>query len=158
QQLNRMATAARAYGGLTSDAGRAYAGASDLYGAGLGTLQTTGMLPYSTYLGQANDLGNALGTFSGGTQGAFGIPQNLLNNLQSYLQTGQSAADVGRLAAANRFGNNLALGNNLGASLQALGGPLNKLFGGGGGGGGGGGSYAYNGQALAGYAAPASYL
>jgi hypothetical protein len=116
--------------GLTG-AGRAYAGASDLGGAGIGTLQSSQAIPYSTYLGQQGDYLNSLNSLSGGALNAFGVPQQAMQDMQSYLQLGQSASDIGRLNAGAAFNQQSQLGQNLGANINAFAGPLATLFNGG---------------------------
>src|SRR6185437_6287846 len=101
-------------------AGRGFAGASDLGGSAINTLATTGALPYSTYLGQQNDIVNAMNSVSGGYNNALGLDQNPLNALAAYLKLGQSATSVGQAGAAQNFGNNQSIGQGIGTALSQL--------------------------------------
>lgn len=109
-------------------AGQAFSGASGLGGAGINTLMTSQALPYQTYLGQQGDYLNALNSQSSGALNAFGLGQQSLQDIQSYLGLGQSASDIGRLNASAAFGQNQILGQQLGQNLNALAGPLQNAY------------------------------
>jgi hypothetical protein len=106
-------------------AGQAYAGASDLGGSAINTLNTAGTLPYNTYMGQQSDALNALSAGQG-------LDANTLNALAAYLKLGQSATAVGQQGSQIGFGQQQQLGQGLGQALSGLSGPLSTLFGGGG--------------------------
>lgn len=129
-QLARQSQGAQA-------AGQAYSGAGALGNAGMQTLQQSANMPYSTYLGQQGDYLNALNSQSAGATNALGVPQQALQDIQSYLGLGQSASDIGRLNAQGVFAQNQQLGQNLGSSLNSLAGM-----------------YANNNSPMAGYGTP----
>ncbi len=77
--------------------GQAFAGASDLGGLGLQTLQSGFGAPYSTFLGQQRDILGGLNAYSTGANAAFSLPQQAMTNELNYL--GRSS-DASRLALA----------------------------------------------------------
>lgn len=112
-------------------AGQAYAGASTLGTAGLGSLSTTYNVPYSTYLSQQQgDLG-ALSSLTGGYSAAFGPDQSLANLLQSYLGLGQTATGLAQAGQQQGFNQDQVIGNQLGqglSGLKGIGSDLSNLF------------------------------
>lgn len=122
QQLQRQIQASQG-------AGRAYSGASDLAGLGLGTLQSTGMLPYQTYLGQQNDIFSGISGLTGATQNAFGPTQQLFGDLSSYLSLGQGGTGLAQAGQQQAFSQGQQLQTNLGGALAGLGNNLSQLFG-----------------------------
>lgn len=129
---------------LLSGAGGGYTTGANI-GSGLSTgLASTGALPYSTgsgigtnQLNTVSGLQSLLGGQASLGQGAFALPQQVLNDLQSYLGLGQSAQSGALQGGAQGF-NQVAsgIGGAIGGA-NALFNPNYGLFGGGGGGGGG---------------------
>lgn len=110
--------------------GQAFSGASDLGLAGMNTLQTGSQLPYATFLGQQRDDISGLDALSQGTLNAYALPQQSLQDLQSYLGLGQSASSLARVGQGQAFNQNQILGQNLSTALTnpALQSGLNSLF------------------------------
>ena len=134
QQLARQQQAAQAANQVQQGIGSLYGQAGNVYGAGLGAAGTglsnagnigmglsqglaqTGALPYTTgaTIGQnaltgASGLQNLLsGQANLGGQ-SFALPQQVLNDLQSYLQLGQAAQQQGLVGGGQGF-NQLAGG------------------------------------------------
>ncbi|HEY1858645.1 hypothetical protein [Acidocella sp.] len=128
--LNRQQTASQTASGINQAAGLDFAGASTLGTGGLST-DTTGFgAPYATSTGQANTGLSGLNSLTNAGTGVFGLPQQTLQDLQSYLNLGQSAS-VNALAGQNQaFNQNQILGSNLatGLSNPSLSSSLNSLF------------------------------
>src|SRR6185437_1045514 len=92
--------------------GQAFSGSSDLGLAGMNTLQTGSGLPYATFLGQQQNDISGLDALSKGTLNAFALPQQGLQDLQSYLGLGQSASSLAQVGSAQAFNQNQILGQN----------------------------------------------
>lgn len=120
-QLGRQQTAAGTAGSL-------YGTGTNLGTTGLNAMQTGALLPYQTFntIGQNNM--SALDSLLGAGSGAFGQGQGQIGDWLSYLNAGNQAGGVanrtGQLGLDQSnlaFGQGQTLGNNLGASLTALG-------------------------------------
>ena len=129
QQLAREATAASAYGGLTGAAGNAASQAGNLGSAATSAISTGSSLPYTTGATEAsNALQGLSSTVNIGNQ-QYVLPQQVLNDLQSYLGLGQSASQIsGSLGqtglnelsqAASGIGGGLSLVNGLAGGTSA---------------------------------------
>jgi hypothetical protein len=136
---------------LLSGAGGAYNTGAGI-GSGLANnLASTGALPYQTGSGigtnQLSTLSGMQGLLGGQAalgQGAFALPQQVLNDLQSYLGLGQAAQAGALQGGAQGFGQTAAgIGGAIGGA-NALFNPNYGLFGGGGGIGSGFGGTAYD--------------
>lgn len=131
QQLQRQATALQGYSGAVNTAGQAFSGSQGLESQALNTLQTTGQLPYQTYLGQGQNNLAALNSAAAGYTAAQQPTENLINNYNSYLGLGQSATGQALAGQAQSFNQGqqtgAALGQGLAGLSQNLGG-LSNLF------------------------------
>jgi hypothetical protein len=103
------------------------ASAGSLANLGINTGYQASQLPYSTSTSAANNTLGALGTANTVGNQQYDIPQNILNNIQSYLGLGQSATGLGFQGGQMGF-NQLAggIGGGL-AGLNTLGGA-NGIF------------------------------
>lgn len=117
------------YNQSTANLGRTLSGYSDLTNMGVQELQQGAQLPYQTYLGQQNDTLAGLSALNSGVLGAYGLPQELANNYQSYLGLGQSAGANALNAQNSAFQRNQILGSNVGSGLGQLSSSLGSLFG-----------------------------
>jgi hypothetical protein len=126
----------RQLAGLTG-AGRGFAGASDLGGLGLQTLQSSAGAPYATYLGQQRDIIGGLNALSTGANAAFSLPQQVMTNDLNYLGRSSQAAALALAAQGQGFDQSSQLGSALTNSLygvgNAFGGNQTMTPGGGGG-------------------------
>ena len=101
-------------------AGAGFGQAGALGGQAIQTDAAASSLPYMAYLSQQqNDIG-ALGAQVSGTNAAFGPDMSLANLEQSYLNLGQTGTGLAQAGQAQQFGQNQALGSELGQSLGAL--------------------------------------
>jgi hypothetical protein len=125
---------------LLSGAGGGYSTGANI-GSGLANnLAGTGALPYQTgsgigtnQLNTASGLQGMLGGQAQLGQGSFALPQQVLNDLQSYLNLGQAAQSGALQGGAQGFGQTAAgIGGAIGGA-NALFNPNYGLFGGGGG-------------------------
>ena len=135
QQLARQQQATQAAGGALGAAG---AGMTNAGNIGTGLAQGTGQftqLPYQASLGVGNNQIAGLGNLQSMLQGqanlggqSFALPQQTLNDLQSYLNLGQSATAAG-LQGGQMGVNQLAGGIGGGISgVNALFNPNSGLF------------------------------
>lgn len=121
-QTNAMSVA-------TGAANTGFQGANSLLTGGASGLNSFSGLPYSNYqTTQGNNFGALQNEISLGNQN-YALPQQVLNDLQSYLNLGQSASGLANTIGTTNF-NQLAQG--VGGAANLLGGPLG--FGGSGGG------------------------
>jgi hypothetical protein len=136
QQLARQTQATQAAGGALSSAG---AGFNNALSLGTGLTQgyaSANQLPYQASVGVGNNTISALNSLQNMLQGqanlggqSFALPQQMINDLQSYLQLGQSAQQQG-LAGGQAGFNQLAGGIGGGiAGANALFNPNTGLFG-----------------------------
>ena len=121
-----------ALGQLQNAASGGFGGANSLLGGGASGLSTYSAAPYNTFNNVQNaDLAALQNYISLGNQN-YALPQQVINDLQSYLGLGQSASGLANQIGTTNF-NQLAQG--VSGAGQLLGGA-NSLFGGGSGGGG----------------------
>lgn len=105
-------------------------GGAGLQNTGIGTMAQAGSIPYNAYLGQAQNALSGINTGLQGLTGAVGlgnqqfqIPQQALNDIQSYLGLGQAASGLAGQLGGQGFNQGQAgLSNVLG--LGALGSTL----------------------------------
>jgi hypothetical protein len=125
-------------GSLAGTAQAGFGGANTLLGQGAQGMNQFAGLPYQNLnTTQGNNFGALQNQISLGNQ-AYALPQQVLNDLQSYLGLGQSASGLANSIGATNFGQ-LAQGvggaANLGSQLigggSGLGGGIGSLFGGG---------------------------
>ena len=83
------------YGSLLGSAGGGLTGAQGLGGTTAGQLGSTSAAPYQTGTGFASNALSGLGGLTNLGNNAYALPQQGLNDLQSYLGLGQSAAGPG---------------------------------------------------------------
>ena len=134
-----------ALGNLTSGAGAGFAGANNLITGGAANLLSYGQQPYNLYQGQQGNNLSALANLTSLTGQQYALPQQTLQDLESYLGLGQSASTIANQIGATNFNEQLAglqgIGGGIGLGNSLLGNPLggvgSSLFGGLGGGGGG---------------------
>lgn len=155
QQLARQQQATQAAGSALGSAGSGFTNAGNI-GTGLAQGSSSfNQLPYQTSLGIGNNQISGLGNLQSMLQGqanlggqSFVLPQQVLNDLQSYLQLGQSAQAQG-LTGGQMGVNQLAsgIGGGIGAAntflnpnsgifpnaVSGIGSGIGNLFGGGGG-------------------------
>lgn len=137
--LNRENTAAQGYGNLLSGVGQGYAGAAQLGAGGAQTLAQLGALPYGTYNQPLTTNLSALDSLSQAGLNTYQLPQQTLQDLQSYLQLGQSGQSLALRGAAQNFAQQQQLGQGFGNALSQIGqgfSGLDSLFGSSSGGGG----------------------
>ena len=105
---------------------QAFGGASDLGGLGMQTLQAGSNAPYSTYLGQQQNIFSGLNSLNAGVLGSFGLPQQQIQDIESYLGLGQSANALAQSAQQQAFNQNRLAGQDF-ANAFAPGGPASTL-------------------------------
>lgn len=119
QLLNRQLAGLQGYGGATQGAGGAF-------GTGLGLQLGASSAPYQTMLGAGqSDLGALANVINIGQQ-RYQLPQQVINDLQSYLQLGQSASSISGQLGQMGFNQGMQSAMGLG-SLGLLG--TSALFG-----------------------------
>jgi hypothetical protein len=121
RQLGRQNTATQGYGSLTQGIGRNYAGGVDLFNTDASALMQSGMLPYSTYVGQQRDTLGLLGGVSSGYGNALSPGNQVISNLLPYMQLGQNASALGQRGQMADFNQSQQLGQGFGQSLSQLG-------------------------------------
>jgi len=131
--LNREQTGAQTASGLNQSQGLDFATANQLGTGALGTLVSGFGSPYATSTGQAQTGLGGLNSLTNASTAVFGLPQQTLQDLQSYLNLGQSASGLALQGQQQQFNQNQVLGSQLATSLSnpALSNSLNGLFGGG---------------------------
>lgn len=123
------ATGAGTLGSLGGTLGGALAGQQSLGGAGFQNLMSSLQAPYNAANTQGGNILSAMSNLTNLGNNQFLLPQDVLNNLQSYLKLGQAASGI-----SGTLGN---MGQQqLMNSLSGVGSLAGTLFGGGGGGGG----------------------
>lgn len=123
-RLNRENVGLQGYNSLINAAGRGFSGAADLGNAAISTLTSSGSLPYSTYLGQQNDILGGANNYASIGANAYGAENNLANLLNAYLGRGQAATQQGLYGQNQAFNQGQVNQQNLGTSLSGL----NNLF------------------------------
>lgn len=130
---------------LISGSGNAYTGASNLSNNLINTLQASSVNPYNTYNTMQGNNMSALSNLINLGNAQYTLPEQLMNNLQSYMDLGQTASVNANQVGATNFSqlasglggaSNLLFGSQgLGGSSGLLGGSgsglLSNLFGGG---------------------------
>jgi hypothetical protein len=141
QQLARALSAMQGYGGAMGQAGTGLGQGAALQQGGIGDIAAAGALPYQAGQTAMGGQQKALSDFLSAMSGSQNIGNQSLQQLLSYLQTGQSA---NQLADAAAQGNLTQTGTTNAAAAGAisplisgagtgLGNMLQQMFGGGGG-------------------------
>lgn len=126
QQLGRQQTASQTASGLNQAAGLDFNAASTLGTGALSTLVSGYGSPYATSTGQATNALTGLNSLTNAYTGTEGLPQQTLQDLQSYLDLGQSASAQNLNSQNTGFNQSQTLGSNLATSLSNP--ALSNLF------------------------------
>jgi hypothetical protein len=128
--LGRQQTATQTATGLNQATGLDYSTASTLGTGALGSLVSGYGSPYATSTGQATQGIGGLNDLTNASSAVFGLPQQTVQDLESYLGRGQSASGLALQGQNQAFQQNQILGTSLANSLSnpALGSSLNSLF------------------------------
>lgn len=128
-QLNRQATGLGAASGAVGQAANTLGQAGTLGNSMINQFATGQALPYNTAnVPYTNDLSAISSAIGAGNQ-KYVLPEQLLNNLQSYLQLGQSGSSIGSGVNAQNLSNignvgsglgNLVGGNGMMSSLMSM--------------------------------------
>lgn len=146
--LARENAGIQGFGNLMRGAGGGFGEASALGRAGMDTLYQGAQLPYAAYLGQQNDISRSVAGLENLATGAFGVPNQAINNIYPYLRLGQTANSNAIYGQGQGFNQMASLGSGFGSALgqaqDAFGSPSTWFSGGTPGPGQAGGSGAYD--------------
>jgi len=123
EQARQLAALSGASGLASTQSGLSQAGAG-LEGQGLGTIQSSGMLPNQTYNANQQNIAQMLNALVSGDTSAFGLTQQGVTDQATYLGIGQNATQLADQAAAQ---NNALITqglSGLGSLLGSVGGDL----------------------------------
>jgi hypothetical protein len=120
-----------ALGNLANTAQGAFSGANALRTGNAANLAQYGQLPYQTYQGQQGNNLSALANLTSLANQQYQLPQQTLQDLESYLGLGQSASTIANQIGATNFNEQLqglsGVGSGIGAANSLLGNPLSSV-------------------------------
>lgn len=130
QQLQRQQQGIQGYGSLLSSVGKGFEGAGQLGNQAVAGQSAYGALPYSTYLGNQNDVLSGANSYSGAVSNSYGAENNLANLLNAYLGRGQAATSQALVGQQQGFNQGQTNMSNLGSSLSGISNGFSNIFGG----------------------------